>query len=641
MIFAQDTTRTDILDTSHTIAHEIGHNLGLHHPLPGQPYTCGAADGSALNNWPYDNGLINEIGYDPETQTFVPATKNDLMTFCTNPGWNIWISPFSFTELFRLGFAGRFAPLAAPAGSAEKAGAKAAETGDILVIGGSVERDGSSGKLEPALRNTGVPTQSDPAGSHCVRLEGDAGTLAETCFQVNFKDHDLGRVLPRQNFIVRMAARPGIRRITLLKEGTQLASRSAGINAPTVRITSPESGARWTGLGTIEWTGSDPDGDSLTYSVSYSADGKAYLPLAINLSEARYRLETKYIQGGNSVYFRVVASDGINSTTATAGPIEVAQTAALEAAPKQLDFRKVQLGGVGDASFTLKNTGNGPVTLSSMNSDSALFTVLSPKTLPQIPTESSQEVVVRFRPDRAGTLSATLTLKAAGLPDITVALSGAGVEGTVATMEVTPASLTFGNVATGQTAEKRVTIWNYGPGALQVTAIRSSNGVFEAASPNLPLSIKSGAQENVVVRFRPTAAGSQTGTLTVTGNDPERGTATVSLTGSGTSGGSGGGGGGTPQIDFSPAAIDFGSVAAGQTKDLTLTVRFAGSETLTVDNTRLDSPFRVTGGGRGNGALTFTIRFAPTGAGSFSGTIRVSSSDAAMAPITVNVTGRN
>jgi hypothetical protein len=69
---------------------------------------------------------------------------------------------------------------------------------------------------------------------------------------------------------------------------------------------------------------------------------------------------------------------------------------------------------------------------------------------------------------------------------------------------------------------------------LNVSPIGSSNTRFSAVSPAGAFTVAAGGQQTVTVRFAPTAAGAQTGTLSINSNDPAEPTRTVQLQGVGT-----------------------------------------------------------------------------------------------------------
>jgi hypothetical protein len=101
-----------------------------------------------------------------------------------------------------------------------------------------------------------------------------------------------------------------------------------------------------------------------------------------------------------------------------------------------------------------------------------------------------------------------------------------------ATLSVTPSSLTFGSQAVGSTsAAQPVTVQNTGNAAASISSITAS-GDF-AQTNTCGASLAAGASCTASVSFKPAAAGTRTGTLTVTSN-ATNGSATVSLTGTGT-----------------------------------------------------------------------------------------------------------
>jgi len=107
-------------------------------------------------------------------------------------------------------------------------------------------------------------------------------------------------------------------RIRIKKGATQLQEIVRSTNAPVVTITAPTANAIWNGQRTVTWTGTDADGNALTYDVSYSADnGVTWQVLAIETSATSLLLNTDLIPQGSSCKLNVSASDGFNTTIAT------------------------------------------------------------------------------------------------------------------------------------------------------------------------------------------------------------------------------------------------------------------------------------------------------------------------------------
>lgn len=110
-----------------------------------------------------------------------------------------------------------------------------------------------------------------------------------------------------------------------MKGAQTLATQQASAHPPTIAITAPVAGDAWTGQQTITWTASDADSDPLTYTVTYSPDGKTWYPMAVDTTDTQFTFNTSDLTPGASETFRVMASDGFNTTSATAGPLIVSQ----------------------------------------------------------------------------------------------------------------------------------------------------------------------------------------------------------------------------------------------------------------------------------------------------------------------------
>jgi hypothetical protein len=100
-------------------------------------------------------------------------------------------------------------------------------------------------------------------------------------------------------------------------------------------------------------------------------------------------------------------------------------------------------------------------------------------------------------------------------------------------IEATPASIDFGTVTVNTTGDRLLTVRNTGTAVLNITSITSSNPRFSIAAVTSSFIVAPGGQEAIPVRFAPTATGNQTGTLTLSNNDPAKATVTIQLIGTG------------------------------------------------------------------------------------------------------------
>jgi hypothetical protein len=180
-------------------------------------------------------------------------------------------------------------------------------------------------------------------------------------------------------------------------------------------------------------------------------------------------------------------------------------------------------------------------------------------------------------------------------------------------------SLDFGTVTVGQTADRDLVLRNTGAATLQVGALEIA-APFRVITPSAPFIVAAGSSATVTVRFSPSTAGVQSGQLTVVSSDPRSPRAAVSLTGSGA-----GSSTTVTPLTMSPTTLDFGSVAAGTWRDLTVTLTNPGGSPVQVTSAGSTNPaFSVAGPSlplavAAGASVTVTIRFAPSAAGNQSG----------------------
>jgi uncharacterized pyridoxal phosphate-containing UPF0001 family protein len=203
------------------------------------------------------------------------------------------------------------------------------------------------------------------------------------------------------------------------------------------------------------------------------------------------------------------------------------------------------------------------------------------------------------------------------------------------TVTVSPASLTFSSQTVGTTsASKPVTVTNTSTTSTSLSV--AATGDFAIASTGTcGTSLAGGASCTVNVTFTPTAAGTRTGTLSVTDaalNSPQ----TVSLKGTGANP--------VVKITVTPASETFASQTVSTTSAAkVVTVKNTGTPSTTL-SLGISGDFEIASNSTcgaslaGGGSCTVDVTFTPTQAGTRTGTLSVTY-QAANSPQKVSLTG--
>jgi uncharacterized repeat protein (TIGR01451 family) len=301
--------------------HEIVHDYNVLHTDTTD--SCGSGDDNST--FPYASSSIQEFGFNPLTgKIYAPGNTHDLMSYCPAGGTKQgWISPFTWNTMA--------AKLDAPS-LAFAADAQQMANGPVLVtsisvsnpdLGPQTARFDVAHKLDAAM-----PLVTPAPGDYALQLRTSAGAvLATVPFTVSFLSEysahsgaphqEPGSAAPTAEAGAHIVTPwiDGTARLVVLRNGTPLLERSVSANAPLVAFTSPASAVTWT-AGTTEtlvWSGVDPDGDPLTYSLLYSHDGANWDMLATGLTTGTYAIAVDSLKGGPTARFRVVANDGVLS----------------------------------------------------------------------------------------------------------------------------------------------------------------------------------------------------------------------------------------------------------------------------------------------------------------------------------------
>ena len=323
---------------------------------------------------------------------------------------------------------------------------------------------------------------------------------------------------------------------------------------------------------------------------------------------------------GNASGTVAITSDASNPTLSIPLSGTGAALGALGSSPSSLTFGSVTVGSNQSLSQTVTNTGGSSVTISQLSVSGTGFT-LSGITAPVTLTAGqSASFNVEFAPTSAGSASGTVTITSnASNPTLTIPLSGTGVA--LGALGSNPSSITFGSVTVGSNQSLSETVTNTGGSSVTISRVAIGGTGFSLSGITAPVTLTAGESASFSVKFAPTSAGSASGTVTITSNASNP-TLTIPLSGTGVALGA---------LGANPSSLTFGSVTVGSNQSLSDTVTNTGGSSVTISHVAISgtgfslsgitAPVTLTAGE----SASFSVKFAPTSAGSASGTVTITS----------------
>ncbi len=297
-------------------------------------------------------------------------------------------------------------------------------------------------------------------------------------------------------------------------------------------------------------------------------------------------------------------------------------TASFQLSPSSVNFGQVLVGKQSTQVISVSNIGNVGLHLTQIQFSNPQFTVPGLSVPMALAAGRSGTITVAVNPTAAGTLTGTLTAQGdSGSSPVVVNLSATAVSSSPQ-VSVSPGSLDFGSVSVGVKSPTSLLLSNLGSTNLTISMVTLSGAEFAISGLSTPTTIPPGQSVAAAVIFSPTTAGSATGSITITCNDPVNPTVVVPLSGTGSA---------TPSgvLSASSASLSFGTVAVGNPATQQITLTNSGNAEVNVSS--------ITTRGVGYSAsgiiapatlnpsqtVTLTVTLDPTSAGSTTGSITI------------------
>lgn len=205
-----------------------------------------------------------------------------------------------------------------------------------------------------------------------------------------------------------------------------------------------------------------------------------------------------------------------------------------------------------------------------------------------------------------------------------------------------PDSINFQDVILGQTVTIEIRIVNTGSSDLIISDISISSGTsstFSVAADHSGYIVKPGDTINLNVVYSPQEAGIDTGTITISSNDPDQPSLNIPLSGNGLPAP-------VAEIEVNPMDINFDTVYIGQTESRQATIRNTGTDILIVSeivfSATSDPDFSIASGFSGTSipagdSMQIEVLCAPKDSGMMAASLIIKSNDENDSVLTVNI----
>jgi hypothetical protein len=208
----------------------------------------------------------------------------------------------------------------------------------------------------------------------------------------------------------------------------------------------------------------------------------------------------------------------------------------LTVSASSLAFGNVAVNSNATLPLTLTSSGTAPLTINSDVISGADFTASGVNFPITLNPSQSVTLIVKFAPQATGAVTGQITISSNSSTggSTVVQLSGTGTTTAVATLQVSPTSVDFGDVNVGSTKTLNLTLTSTGTAPLTISTAKLSGTGFSDSGASFPVTLNPNQSVILQVQFDPTSAGAVNGMLTINSNSSTGATTQVQISGTGT-----------------------------------------------------------------------------------------------------------
>lgn len=368
----------------------------------------------------------------------------------------------------------------------------------------------------------------------------------------------------------------------------------------------------------------------------FSASGP-HLPIALSAGQSTTINVVFKPTGGSSATGTItITSNALEPTMDVALTGTGTTTSALSASPTTVAFGTVSVGSEVTKTVQLANTGTASVTISGMTFSGSGVSVAGLAVPASLAAGKDVNLTITYKPNSAGTLAGKVSIVSnASNPSVALGLTGTATTAPTAALTATPSSITFGNVVIGTESTQTIRLANSGTANVIVSSLAPSVATVSVSGLTVPLTLAPGKSANFTAAFKPTAASSTSGKITVTSNATDS-SMPINLTGTGEAA--------VRQLTASPTSVSFGSAAVGSSNTKQVIVKNTGNTNADISSVAVaGTGFSLSGSSTSvvlnpGQSETYTVNFDPKSAASNAGTLTIAS-NAANSPMKIALSG--